>query len=83
MNFTRDKNLKGGFLTHRHQLQLSEANENLLLPYRVICPFMIRCRYLERSYSKSQTTLFSVGFFKLLQPQETEMLAKAILAFMM
>jgi predicted nucleotidyltransferase len=30
-----DLSLKGEFLTHRHQLQLSEAIENLLLPYQV------------------------------------------------
>ena len=30
-----DLNLKGEFLTDRHQLQLSEVIENLLLPYRV------------------------------------------------
>ena len=30
-----DLGLKGEYLTHRHQLQLSEAIENLLLPYRV------------------------------------------------
>ena len=30
-----DLSLKGSQLTHRHQLQISEAIENLLLPYRV------------------------------------------------
>ena len=30
-----DLSLKGELLTHRHQLQLSVAIENLLLPYRV------------------------------------------------
>ncbi|MFZ8996076.1 MAG: nucleotidyltransferase domain-containing protein [bacterium] len=30
-----DLSLKGELLTHRHQLQLSIAIENLLLPYRV------------------------------------------------
>ena len=30
-----DLSLKGEFLTHRHQLELSKVLENLLLPYRV------------------------------------------------
>ena len=30
-----DLSLKGSQLIHRHQLQISEAIENLLLPYRV------------------------------------------------
>ena len=30
-----DLSLKGEYLTHRHQLELSKVLENLLLPYRV------------------------------------------------
>jgi len=40
-----DLSLKGEYLTHRHQLELSKVLENLLLPYRVdlsVCNLLLK-----------------------------------------
>ena len=54
-----DLSLKGSQLTHRHQLQISEAIENLLLPYRVDLSIYDSP---ERVYTKGRTTVLSAGF---------------------
>ena len=54
-----DLSLKGSQLTHRHQLQISEAIENLLLPYRVDLSIYDSP---ERAYTKGRTTVLSAGF---------------------
>ena len=53
-----DLSLKGSQLTHRHQLQISEAIENLLLPYRVDLSIYDSP---EIAYTKGRTTFLSAG----------------------